>query len=184
MKTRIVSVTLATILAAPAYAGSVDLSLSNHSARAQVNAMDVNAPIAFGMGYTYHTGGRHIGNVDVHAQGRTAVANLPTTVGLGVRAIGFDDHGFTGGGLGVGGYAILNIPQVPGLSVEGSAHYAPNVLSFDDARNIFNLDAKVSYRIIRNGAVYGGYRYLNVDRDHRPSRTLDAGMVVGMKLFF
>lgn len=184
MKAKIVSVAVATFLAVPAYAGSVDLSLSNHSARAQVNAMDVDSPTAFGLGYTYHTGGRHIANVDVHAQGRTAIANMPTTVGLGVRAIGFDDHQFTGGGLGVGGYGTVNIPRVPGLSVNASAHYAPNVLSFDDAKNLWNLDAKVSYRIIRNGAVYGGYRYLRVDRDHHASTTLESGLVVGMQLYF
>lgn len=184
MKAKVFTVAIASFLAIPAYAGDVNLSLANHSVRAQVNAMDPSAPLNIGAGYTYHTGGRHIGNVDFHAQGRTAIANLPTTVGLGVRAIGFDDHNFKGGGLGVGGYAKVNIPQVPGLSVGGSLHYAPNVLSFQDARHIWDFDSKVSYRIIRNGSLFAGYRYLSVAQDHGSSQTLDSGLDVGMQLFF
>lgn len=184
MKAKTLTVLITACAAMPAFAGDLDLSLTNHSARAQVNAMDSRAPIDFGAGYTYHTGSRNIFNLDFHAQGRTALGNLPATAGLGVRGIYFNDNGTKGGGVGIGGFTTVNIPQVPGLSVGGSLHYAPNVLSFDAANHIWDFDGRVSYRVIRNGEVYAGYRYLSYEPEHGDNRVLDNGLMAGMKLYF
>lgn len=188
MKGRLLStLTVSLLAAAPAVASDFSLSLTNESVKAQVNATDSASELAFGGGYTYHEGGRHIGNLDFHAQGRTAIGNLPTTAGVGLRGIAYDDDDNSdGGGLGLGGFASVNIPQVPGLSVNGDLHFAPSILSFGDADNVISLSANVSYRVIRNAEFFGGYRYLNADLEDRgrDDVTLDSGVMAGLKILF
>lgn len=188
MKARLVSTLAVSVMAtAPAFAGDFSLSLTNESVKAQVNATNSASELAYGGGYTYHEGKRHIANVDFHAQGRTAIGNLPTTAGVGLRGIGYDDDDASdGGGLGLGGFASINIPQVPGLSFNADLHYSPSILSFGDVDSLISTSANLSYRVIRNAEFFGGYRYLNADLEGRGNKdiTLDSGIMAGLKILF
>lgn len=186
MKLTRMSVLALSLAAAPALAADLDLSLTNDSVKGQVNFFGVNSDLQLGTGYTYHEGSRHIGNVDFHAQGRTALGNLPTTAGIGMRGIGWEDDDLDGGAIALGGFATVNIPDVPGLSVTGALHYAPSILSFGDSDDMTSLELRGSYRVIRNAEVFAGYRYLNTDLDAplRGDVNLDEGVMAGMKIFF
>ncbi|HET8802348.1 MAG TPA: YfaZ family outer membrane protein [Marinobacter sp.] len=186
MKASRISVMVLSLAAAPAFAGDVDLSLTNDSVKGQVNFFGTNNDLQLGTGYTYHEGSRHIGNVDFHAQGRTALGNLPTTAGIGIRSIFWEDDRVDGGAVGLGGYATVNIPRVPGLSLTGGLHYAPSILSFGDSDDMTSLELRGSYRVIRNAEVFAGYRYLNTELDSpfRGDVNLDEGVMAGMKIFF
>ncbi len=186
MKFTRVSVLALSLAATPLFAADLDLSLTNESVKGQYNFTPGRNDLVLGAGYTYHEGSRHIGNVDFHAQGQTALGNLPTTAGLGVRGIAWDSDSAEGGAAGLGGFASVNIPDVPGLSFAGSLHYAPSILSFGDSDNMTSLELRGSYRVIRNAEVFGGYRYLNTDLDGRGRSdiNLDEGVMAGIKLFF
>lgn len=174
-----------TLAAAPAFAADVDLSLTDDSVKGQFNAFDANSEIQLGAGYTYHEGSRHITNLDFHAQGRTALGNLPTTAGLGMKGLYWDDDSLDGGAVGIGGFATVNIPNVPGLSFTGSAHVAPDILSFGDSEDMVSVEVRGSYRIIRNAEIFAGYRYLNTDLDGISGDVdLDEGVLAGLKLYF
>ncbi|SNB54856.1 YfaZ precursor [Marinobacter sp. es.042] len=185
MKASRISLMVLSLAAAPAFAGDVDLSLTNDSVKGQVNFFDTNNDIQLGTGYTYHEGGRDILNVDFHAQGRTAIGNLPTTAGIGMRGIFWDQSRADGGALGLGGFATVNIPNVPGLSFTGGLHYAPSILSFGDSDDMTSLELRGSYRVIRNAEIFAGYRYLNTDIENSSRDVnLDEGVMAGMKIFF
>lgn len=185
-RTSAIALPLALSMAAtPALAADADFSLTNESVKGQVNFFSAQSDMQVGAGYTYHEGSRHLINGEFHAQGQTALGNLPTTAGIGFRGLLWDDDDLDGGGVGIGGFATVNIPTVPGLSFGGSAHYAPSILSFGDSDNVTDLEARVSYRVIRNADVYAGYRYVNTDLDDSHSDVdLDEGVLVGMKIFF
>ncbi|WP_372966658.1 YfaZ family outer membrane protein [Marinobacter sp.] len=186
MKITRISALALSLAAAPVMATDLDLSLTSDSVKGQVNFFGTQDELQVGAGYTYHEGSRHIGNVDFHAQGRTALGNLPTTAGLGLRGIAWDDDHVDGGAVGVGGFATVNIPDVPGLSVSGSLYYAPSILSFGDSDDMTSLELRTSYRVIRNAEVFAGYRYLNTELDMvgSPDINLDEGVLAGMKIFF
>ncbi|MGO1232406.1 MAG: YfaZ family outer membrane protein [Marinobacter sp.] len=187
MKLTRISVLALSMAAAPAFAADLDLSLTNDSVKGQYNFSPGNRDdLLLGGGYTYHEGSRHIGNIDFHAQGQTALGNLPTTAGLGVRGMAWDDDGAEGGAAGLGGFTRVNIPDVPGLSFGGSLHYAPNILSLGDSEDMTSVELRGSYRIIRNAEVFAGYRYLNTDLDDNGDSdvNLDEGVMAGIKLFF
>ncbi|SNC66877.1 YfaZ precursor [Marinobacter sp. es.048] len=185
MKASRISLMVLSLAAAPAFAGDVDLSLTNDSVKGQVNFFDTNNDVQLGTGYTYHEGGRDIFNADFHAQGRTAIGNLPTTAGIGMRGIFWDQNRADGGALGLGGFATVNIPNVPGLSFTGGLHYAPSILSFGDSDDMTSLELRGSYRVIRNAELFAGYRYLNTDIENSSRDVnLDEGIMAGMKIFF
>ncbi|WP_148863399.1 YfaZ family outer membrane protein [Marinobacter fonticola] len=184
MKYSRLSILALAVATTPALGADFELSLTDDSAKGQVNFTPTTSDIQGGVGYTYHQGSRHIANIDLHAQGRTAIGNLPTTAGIGMRAIGWDDDHVDGGAIGLGGFANMNIPNVPGLSVGGSLHYAPSILSFGDSDDMTSFEARVSYRVIRNAEIFGGYRYLNTELDPSGDINLDEGLMAGMKIFF
>lgn len=185
MKASRISLMVLSLAAAPAFAGDVDLSLTNDSVKGQVNFFNTNNDVQLGTGYTYHEGGRDIFNADFHAQGRTAIGNLPTTAGIGMRGIFWDQNRADGGALGLGGFATVNIPNVPGLSFTGGLHYAPSILSFGDSDDMTSLELRGSYRVIRNAELFAGYRYLNTDIESSSRDVnLDEGVMAGMKIFF
>lgn len=180
-----ISLMILSLAAAPAFAADVDLSLTNDSVKGQVNFFDSNNDVQLGTGYTYHEGGRDIFNADFHAQGRTAVGNLPTTAGIGMRGIYWEQNRADGGAVGVGGFGTINIPDVPGLSFTGSLHYAPSILSFGDSDEMTSLELRASYRVIRNAEIFAGYRYLNTDiEESSRDVNLDEGVMAGMKILF
>ncbi len=187
MKVSRISLLVLSLASAPAFAGDVDLSLTDDSVKGQVNFLGSQDDLQMGAGYTYREGGLDILNLDFHAQGRTAVGNLPTTAGLGMRGYAWDaDNSLDGGAIGLGGFATMNIPKVPGLSVTGSLHYAPSILSFGDSDDLTNLELRASYRVIRNAELFAGYRYLNTELDSpfRGDVDLDDGVLAGMKIYF
>lgn len=186
MKATRISLALLTLASPTAFAADADISLTNDSAKGQVNFFDTPSDMQLGAGYTYHEGSRHIGNIDFHAQGRTALGNLPTTAGLGLRAIAWDDDRsrLDGGAVALGGFATVNIPDAPGLSFTGGLHYAPSILAFGDSDDLTSLELRANYRVIRNAEVFVGYRYLSTDFEGRGDLDLDEGVLAGMKLFF
>lgn len=184
MKASRIPLVLLSLATSSAFAADADISLTNDSAKGQINFFETNADMQLGAGYTYHEGSRHIGNIDFHAQGRTALGNLPTTAGIGLRAVGWDDDRLDGGAVGLGGFATVNIPDVPGLSFTGGLHYAPSILSFGDSDDMTSVELRASYRVIRNAEVFAGYRYLNTNFEGRGDLNLDEGAMAGIKLFF
>lgn len=176
------------LMAAPLSATADDftLSLTDNSARGYFRFSEANDQLAVGAGYTYHEGSRHIGNLDFHAQGRTAINNFPMTVGLGVKNIYFRDSPVEGGATAPGGYVRANIPEVPGLSFNSALYMSPSILSYGDADNMRHFEASLSYRLIRNAEVLVGYRYVGADLENvrDDDFRLEEGLIGGMRILF
>ncbi|PIE43188.1 MAG: hypothetical protein CSA50_06315 [Gammaproteobacteria bacterium] len=169
---------------ASAQAIETALTLGDDSAYFKLSVSPDIAKANFSAGYLYHQGARHIYHLDAHAQGQTVIGNLPTTTGIGIRGMGFHQKEHDGHGLGLGGYAIVNIPEVPGLSVKGALHYAPSITSFDDAEGIGWCELEGRYRIIQNADTTLGYRYIRSGIDNSERQTLDSGFYLGVNLHF
>lgn len=182
------SAALFTAFAGMAHADSVDLSLTNDSVRGEYSFTDASEELGGALGYTYHDGSRHLATADLHAQGRTAIQNIPMTVGLGVRNMYFDDgdRDIDGGATAPGAFVRVNVPEVPGLSVGGSLYLSPSILSYGDADGMRHTDATISYRLIRNSEVFAGYRYVGADLDGPgdDDYRFEEGLIGGMRVLF
>lgn len=165
-------------------AAEVDFTISDKSVYGGLTVTPDSSKMNLAAGYLYHTDNRNTYHLDLHAQGQTVLGNLPTTAGVGFRAIGYKEGDIDGHGIGIGGFGDVNIPDVPGLSAVASFHYAPTILSFSDAENIKWFDAAMSYRVIQNADVQVGYRYVHVAIDDAKDRLADSSLFLGLKMHF
>lgn len=175
---------LAMTVTASASASELDFNIGDESVNAQVSVAPTGQQLDFGFGYIYQKGGTHVANLDVHARGRTVLGNLPTTVGIGLQGSAYDEGPVDGGALALGGYAQVQIPSVPGLSVRAGLHFAPSITSFGDSDNFFRWEASVGYRLIQHADVYLGYRQVKTNLEDGPNITLTEDILVGFRLLF
>jgi len=172
-----------------AFASELDINISNKSANIQVNtqppiAAGSNSQFDVGAGYIYREGGVKLINVDFHALGQTVIGNMPTTVNIGARVLYFDDDPADGGGLGLGGGAHVKIPQVPGLGVKASAHFAPQITTFGDSERLIRAEVRTTYRIIQNTDIYAGYRVIRAEDKDGDDYSIDENVHIGFTFIF
>mgnify|MGYP000031650454 FL=1 len=166
-------------------ANELDLRISDDSIHG--NYAVTNKKTMFGLGYFYKDEDSSVNviNTDLHAIGQTAIANLPTTIGIGFQGNFLKTGDFKSSAIGVGGSIRVNIPEALGLSIETALHYAPEVLSFGDSDEFRRFRLQANYHIIENADISLGYHYLNVDSEEgNTNKTLESGAFLGMKLKF
>lgn len=180
-----VTVLATSITTSQSMASEASLTLGNKSAYAKVSGSPDPSRYNLGAGYLYHKGARHVLDLNGHAQGQTALGNYPTTTGIGIKTLFFKQDELEGQAVGLGGYAAVNIPEIPGFSVYGSLHYAPSITSFSDADGVSSLELEGRYRVIKNADVKLGYRHLKSRlEESSKSLTLDSGAYLGVNLHF
>lgn len=169
------------------YANEFDMRISDDAIHANYSISNNANSGQFGMGYFYKNEDDAINilNLDLHTKGQTAIANLPTTVGIGFQGNIFKEDELKGSAIGIGGSVRVNLPDVPGLSIETALHYAPEVLAFGDSDEFRRFRLQFNYRIIENADLSIGYRYLNVGvEDANKNHTFESGAFLGVKLSF
>lgn len=167
-------------------ANEFDMRISDDAIHANYSVSNDRGNGQFGAGYFYKNEDQAINilNLDLHTKGQTAIANLPTTVGIGFQANLFKEDELKGSAIGIGGSARVNIPESPGLSFETALHYAPEVLAFGDSDEFRRFRLQINYRIIENADLSLGYRYLNVGIEDADNHTFESGAFLGVKLAF
>lgn len=182
----LVSALASATMASSASANDFDLRISDDALHLNLAVVDDYSALAYGGGYFYkdNDDAIHVVNLDLHSQGQTALGNFPTTVKVGIQGNYFDEGGVDGAAIGLGGSARINLPDAPGLSWESQAHFAPEVLTFDDAKRFARLSTQLNYRVIQTADINAGYRYLNTKLKDGTKRTFESGWFVGLRLKF
>ncbi|GLQ32606.1 YfaZ family outer membrane protein [Litoribrevibacter albus] len=173
----------AVAFSASAQAGDFELQLSDDSVYAEVSSPD-STPMRFSAGYLYHEDSRNVMNLDFHAQNKSSFQGNDTHVGLGMKGIGYHEHNLDGLGMGLGGFGEIELNQVPGLSLGGSLHYSPSILTFSDVDDFLWLEAYSNYAVMPNAAVQFGYRYIKADMEEGKDRSLESSAFLGIRFQF
>ena len=163
-----------------------DLRLSDDAVHTNIAFENEESQIKYGGGYFYKDADNSINilNFDLHSNGQTAIGNLPTTVGLGIQGNAFKESSVKGSAIGLGGSVRVNLPDAPGLSLETSLHFAPDVLAFSQAKRFTRARIQANYRVIRTVDISGGYRYVNTKLKSGEKHTFESGLFLGLKLVF
>jgi hypothetical protein len=164
--------------------GSVDLSLSNDSARLAYDAAKVGSGLHVSASIMHHEDdgdllalGMHV--VDVREP------NSPLYMGIGGKVFAFKSGDIDGGALAVGGFFSYQVSQVPGLSTAGYLYYAPSVVSFNDTENLTDADIRIQYGLLPTARIYMGYRYSRAKIENiNKAFMLEQGIHFGLKVDF
>lgn len=167
--------------------GSLDLSLSDDAVRAAYDAAQAGSGLHISLDALHHSTDGDIGSLGVHVVD-VRNNNSDLYIGVGGKAYGFKTRGdfdVSGGGIGLGGFFRYRIPPAPEVSIASYLYYAPPVVSFGDAENLFDFDLRAQYSIIPTARVYLGYRYTGISIENVSDRVeLGDGFHVGLKIDF
>jgi hypothetical protein len=116
--------------------------------------------------------------------GDAGARGVDLAAGLGVRGvyIGRDDD--SGGAVALGGQLEARLPSFNRVGLTGYGYYAPSATSFGQVDEYIEYGAAVDYQVVRDAAVYVGYRNINYDIGDLQGITADSGFRAGLRLSF
>ncbi|GGY43483.1 hypothetical protein GCM10011297_15380 [Bacterioplanes sanyensis] len=164
--------------------GSLDLSLSDHTARLAYDATQMGSGLHIGAAFQHDADDGNMLTLGLHAvDARQNSSNL--YIGLGMNAYLYDGHDDDGAALGVGGFFRYRFPAQPDVSVAAYGYYAPPVVSFSETENMIDSDVRLQYAIIPTARAYVGYRYTGIRIEDVDDRLeLGEGFHFGFKFDF
>lgn len=166
--------------------GAVDLSLSNKSFRAGYGATMTQSGVHFDAAWLHHEDDGDMAELGFHVvEARPSSRRTYIGVGAKLHLAHLSEVKEDIGAVGVGGFFRYSLPVHPDLGVAGYLYYAPSVLSFSDAENMFNTDLRLQYSIIPSARVYAGYRYVGIRLEDSSKRhKLGNGLHLGLTIDF
>lgn len=81
----------------------------------------------------------------------------------------------------LGNYRLVNLNR---FILSGYGYYAPSILSFIDADELWELHFRASYELIPSASVYIGYRKIRAKVNVITERTIDDEFYFGIKMDF
>jgi len=167
-------------------AGELDINLNDDAARLSYAWPIRDDKLSLDAGLLTHQDRGEMVHFGLHLVDWASGGSNPLQGGLGGKLFYantdsiFDDELVAG----LGGFLRYTIPQYNRFSVSGQAYYAPDVLSFGDSEQFFEVEARVSYNVLREADIYLGARYINIEFEGGADFTLDNGLHAGIQLRF
>lgn len=181
------------LVAAPASAETLDLSLGENSARAAL--LGPLASLFGGIKGDYDVGLLVRPKTDedylqLHAgamiTGDAGARYFDAAAGLGARLlyIGADDD--SGGAVALGGQFEARLPELDRVGFTGQAWYAPSATTFGEMDEYLELGGAIEYQVIRDSDafIYLGYRNINISTEEADDITVESGLRFGLRLVF
>ena len=126
--------------------------------------------------------------LQVHAgglvTGDAGARGVDLAAGLGIRGIYVGRDGDSGGAFALGGQFEARLPSFNRVGLTGYGYYAPDATSLGELRGYYEYAAALDYQVVRDAAVYVGYRNIRYDIGSVGKVTADTGIRAGLRLNF
>ena len=116
--------------------------------------------------------------------GDAGAKGVDVAAGLGLRGIYVGRDGDSGGALAIGGQFEARLPSFNRVGLSGYGYYAPGATSFGELSKYMEYGGSVDYQVVRDAAVYVGYRNIRYNIGNVGNVTADCGVRVGLRLTF
>jgi len=185
-------------LLCPVLLGSIFVSSSALAQTAQVSLSESSAQMKysllvggqsfgrseFGIGYLYNSDDNYILESGLHVidEAGSAIPGLKVAVGGKVYGAVIPSRQILALGLGGGlRYAIPNNERLA-ISVEG--YYSPEIVTYLDATNFWELALRVEYEILQQASGFVEGRQFETKLNNGVSGSIDEGVRLGIRLEF
>ncbi len=168
---------------------ALDINLNSDSARLGFAWRLGNPNYLVDVGWLYDQDDGDVVHASFHLVDAAASPGTPLQAGLGLRLVySRPDPGFVGDGtaLALGGFARYTLPNADRFNIGGYLYYAPDVTSFGDKEEYFEVGARVGYNVIRDADIYIGLRRIEAQYKEpwNDSFTFDSGLHAGFEFRF
>jgi hypothetical protein len=178
------------LLAAPAFAQTtgkaLDVNLNNDAVRLGFSWRLGDPTYLAGLGWLHNQDKGDVIHGSFHLVDAASGSGTALQAGLGLRLVHTrtDPSTFDGTALAVGGFARYTPPSANRYNVGGYVYYAPDVTSFGDQSEYYELGVRFGYSVLRDGDVYLGLRRIQAKYDGFGKYTFDSGLHAGFELRF
>lgn len=169
--------------------GSIEASLNNKAVQVEYERfVPGTSNLVMNASYTYskkHDHAKaHIGTFGVQGI-ETDNANYRAALGARLYAYDFGDE--NGMAVAFGGLYYHAIPQAKRFSLGGHVWFAPEVTSFGDTEQLYEVGFRGAYRVINNTDIFAGYRLVKGKFKHsgiKYKENLESSIHLGFRLNF
>ncbi len=166
---------------------ALDINLNSDSVRLGFAWRLGNPNYLADVGWLHSEDDGDVVHASFHLVDAAAGPNTPLQAGLGLRVVHTrtDPSVANGTALALGGFARYTLPKADRFNFGGYLYYAPNVTSFGDKDEYFEIGARAGYNVIRDADIYVGVRRIEAKYDGATGRyTYDSGLHVGFEFRF
>ncbi len=116
--------------------------------------------------------------------GDAGMRDANVAAGLGLRGVYVGRDHDSGGAVALGGQAEVRFPGYDRIGFTIYGYFAPEVVSFGDVEKYHELGIAVDYQVLKDAAVYIGYREVKTDIGNFRGVKADDSVHVGLRLSF
>ena len=176
--------------AAPAFAQTtgkaLDVNLNSDAVRLGFSWRLGDPKYLAELGWLYNQDKGDVIHGSFHLVDAASGSGTALQAGLGVRLVHTrtDPSTFDGTVLAVGGFARYTLPNANRYNVGGYGYFAPDVTSFGDQTEYYELGVRLGYSVLRDGDVYLGLRRIQAKYEGFGKFTFDSGLHAGFEIRF
>lgn len=138
------------------------------------------------LGWLYNQDRGDVVHASFHLVDAASGSGTALQAGLGVRLVHTrtDPSTFDGTALALGGFARYTLPDADRFNVGGYGYYAPDVTSFGDQSEYYEVGVRFGYSVLRDGDIYLGLRRVEAEYKGFGGFKIDSGLHIGFELRF
>ena len=169
-----------------AYAGGeIDFALSNNSIRLEHDAVLVGTGAYLSTGFLYSEDDNNWALTAGFNAVDATLANKELIGGIGFKGMALStSYSDLSVGIGIGGFLRWQPDVMNGLGLEGQGYYAPNILSFGDLTDVYEVVARVTYKVLPQAKAFVGYHVLSGQYENNKSEDVDATFHIGFRITY
>ncbi|MBT8097036.1 MAG: hypothetical protein HKN35_09775 [Woeseia sp.] len=177
---------LAGIASAQTTGKALDINLNGDSVRAGFTWRLGDPNYLADLGLLFNQDKGDVLHASFHLVDAASGPETPLQAGLGVRLVHTrtDPSTFSGTALALGAFARYTIPNADRFNIGAYGYYAPDVTSFGDQTEYYEIGARAGYSVIRDGDIYLGLRRIEAEYKGFGGYKLDSGLHVGFEFRF
>ena len=177
---------LAGLASAQTTGKALDVNLNNDAVRLGFSWRLGDPSYLAELGWLYSQDKGDVIHGSFHLVDAASGSGTALQAGLGVRVVHTrtDPSVFNGTSLALGGFARYTFPDANRYNIGGYGYYAPDVTSFGDQSEYYEVGVRVGYSIVRDGDVYLGGRRIQAKYKGSGRYTFDSGLHLGFELRF
>lgn len=164
----------------------LDVNLNNDSVRLGFTWRLGDPRYLANLGWLYNQDKGDVVHASFHLVDAASGTGTALQAGLGVRVVHTrtDPSTTSGTALALGGFARYTLPNANRYNISGYGYYAPDVSSFGDQTEYYEVGVRAGYSVIRDGDVYLGLRRIESKYKNVGRFTFDSGLHIGFEFRF
>jgi len=163
-----------------------DINVNDDAARAALFLRAGNPMLLADLGWLHHQTRGDAIHLGIHLVDEASNGKDSLQAGLGVRFVYTqpDNALVDGSALALGGFVRYVLPNANRFNIGGYLYYAPDVVSFGDVVEYYDVGARIGYNVVRDADVYLGVRSTKADYGGPGRFSFDSGLHIGFEIRF